>query len=52
MTIFKFTAIVEIWADEYQEAVRIIDKIKEEGEFPDGSIVTDSFNIKEWRGLN
>jgi len=52
MTIFKFTAIVEIEADEYNKAVRIIDKIKEEGEFPDGSIVDNNFNIKEWRSLN
>ncbi len=48
---FKFTATIEIWADDQQEANKIMNKIKDKGEFPDGSIIDSDFNIQAYRKI-
>lgn len=49
MTYFLFTATIQIEADDQKEAEEIIQKIQDEGEFPDGSIVDNTFNIQAYR---
>lgn len=49
---FKFTATIEIEADNHLEAEKIMEKIQNKGEFPDGSIVDNTFNIELWERKN
>jgi len=46
--LFRYTATIEIEADDQNQANHIIDLIKKEGQFPDGTIVENNFNITSW----
>lgn len=45
---FRYNAVIQIEADSQIEADDIMNNIKTKGEFPDGSIVDNTFNIKSW----
>lgn len=46
---FDFIANVEVYATDRKEAEKIMDKIKNKGEFPDGSIIDTTVEFPRWK---
>ena len=46
---FDFVVNVEVYATRKNEAEKIMDKIKNENEFPDGSIIDSDVQFASWQ---